>query len=209
MVSAGGMSAIGPRMPADPIGDPPINVSLVALTNDQGYYELTVPAGKWLVTANAALFKPQWYNLKDDPKNADPVVVAADATVADVNFALAAQPHATITGTVTKADGSPLAKAMVMAVNRAPQPQNPPPGGSPTLGTAGPVTFTDDNGHYTLVVPPGIFAIGAGAGDNRSPQIGARVRPSLWWDNHDKLEDADLLTLADGDTHDGINFQLK
>jgi hypothetical protein len=201
-VIAGPAGALAGGQPL-PGGNPAL--SLAAVTKDDGTYELVLPAGKWLVQSVAPLFKPQWHNGKVDPKTADPVEVADGATVPNINFSLAPAPHATVSGVVRDKDGNLAKKALVMAVRR-PLPPTPldPAGGA----VRGPTVFTDDSGAYIIVVEPGTWAIGAGPGLNARP--GSTVPlPTLWWNDKTKLEDADLLTLADGDANADINFQLK
>ncbi len=178
--------------------------STTAVTDEDGNYALKVPAGKWLVMAQAQQFRPQWFKGAETPTDATPVEVTANAATEGIDFELLALPYATISGKVThivNGGEEPLAGAMVTAMSR---PTAITPGGNPN--TRGPVAVTDEDGNYTLQVPPGTWAVGA---TQRGPTGSAAGTPTVWWDGKEKLEDADLLALVDGDVKADIDFLLK
>lgn len=175
-----------------------------AVSDENGFYALRVPAGRWLVMAQAAGYKPQWFRGAESAANATPVDVAADAVAANIDFALLTLPQATISGQVTRVSPGgvqPVAGAIVMGVARG---SAITPGGDPNM--RGPTAITDEEGRYTLTVAPGGWAVGATLRGNTGGSAGT---PTVWWDGKDKLEDADLLILANGDAKAEINFRLK
>jgi protocatechuate 3,4-dioxygenase beta subunit len=202
-VSAGGPSTVRPRAADEALDEAPDQVGSrgnVAVTDAEGHYELTVPVGKWIVSARGELYKPQWYNGKEAAQDATPIEVVADGAVGGVDFSLTMLPHATLSGHVSDAAGAPVAHALVKAVQR-PALSSARPGGDGRST----VVYTDENGDYQVIVVPGVWAIGAGP----APTSGARDRgPTVWWDGKPTLDAADLLTLADGDSRTGIDFKL-
>ena len=107
-----------------------------ALTDKDGKYHLDAPAGRYVVNAEAKGFKTQWYNGKDNAREADPVDVTAGNTTAGIDFHLAAgstAPRATaaprptqapretgsIRGRVTSSQGVALEGIVVSAVMSA------------------------------------------------------------------------------------------
>jgi len=112
-----------------------------------GLYTLTVPAGVWYL--NARIAPEQGYVI--EPRPPEPVMaVAGEAVVYD--FPLIPI-NALIVGAVTGPDGEPLGGIWVFAkaVNR-------------TDGT--PATFgdkTDEEGHYHIQLPAGLYWVGARA----------------------------------------------
>ncbi|MCB0216496.1 MAG: carboxypeptidase regulatory-like domain-containing protein [Caldilineae bacterium] len=103
-----------------------------------------------------------------------------------------------VSGRVLDADGAPIAKALVLAAPRATGALVPPPSTSRR-----PSTFSDENGDYRLELPVGSWALGAMRGNTN-----AAGGPIVWWDGRVTLEEADPVTLADGDLREGIDFRL-
>ncbi|MFQ5460558.1 MAG: hypothetical protein ACE5EL_07160, partial [Anaerolineae bacterium] len=168
-----------------------------AVTDDSGHYSIGVPAGKFLVVAGARGFEHQWYDHAAGADEATPVEVEADKTTEGVDFDLAPAPVATISGHVVDADGNDIAGAVVMAVHG---PTSPLASGA---GRGRIATRTGDDGTYTLEVPPGKWAVGSTVLTDDPSR-----HHVVWYNGADKLEDADILELADGDALGGIDFEL-
>jgi len=105
-------------------------------TDSAGHYVLSVPPGTYAVAAFDTTLKyvTTFYNNREGFGTADPVTVTVSQTTL-ANFTLAEAVH--ITGTVTAANGAPLANIVVNAYSAA----------GNSIGTT-----TDAAGHYQLVL---------------------------------------------------------
>mgnify|MGYP001102913886 CR=1 FL=1 len=120
--------------------------------------------------------------------------VASGDRIEDVDFALDANPSGRVAGRVIRADGTPIARALVVAVARR---RGLTPGEAlPVLGVA----LTDADGRYRLYVEPGAGVLGASA-------IGS-VEPTVWWLGRTSLAAADPITVTDNGPVVGFDFTI-
>jgi len=167
-----------------------------ARTDEHGRYALQVPAGRYLVVAEAAGYRAQWFNGQAQPRDAEVVEVPAGAERGGVDFRLekvAQRPpeeppqRGKILGTVNGPDG-PLAGAVVMA---RPARDN--------AARGGPAARTGADGGYELVLPPGEYLVVAEA-QAFQPQ---------WYKEADKPEDATAVEVKADAAAQGVDFLLR
>ena len=166
--------------------DVPDHETIVSYTDVTGAYEMVVSPGRWLVHVETPAYQPQWFRSRPSPFEADVVEVAAGHQIETMDFVLEPQPDGRVIGSVTNADGTPIHRALVMAV---PIGDAEVEGGGRTA-----VAFTNHEGTYRLHLQPGTYALGA------SPTW--RTWPSQWWDGQPSQERAGLVVVsAEGETH--------
>ncbi len=170
-----------------------------AVTNENGAYELAnLKAGTYYVSAwfyDRQHFKGIWYDNKEEFENADPIELAEDQHVTDINFTLdISTDYGAIAGTVVSdEDGSPVSYALVQAV----------PVHSNRWGWAGRnhsafLSYTDENGNYELSP---LFK-----GDYHV--IVRKNGYMEYYDDKTEEEQADAVTVVTGDTTKGIDFAI-
>jgi hypothetical protein len=182
-----------------------------AVTGPDGKYRLEVGPGEYRVTAQAAGHKPQWYDGKDNAREADLVAVVSEQTVSGIDFHLVAGGEApkpprdpappkdtgVIAGKVTDEAGAPLAGMTVMAMA---------PAGITPLGRIAEdddrpgrnATKTDANGNYELTVAVGKWTVQA-SGEGYMPE---------WYDGQADPKNATVLEVAKDSRTENINFSL-
>jgi len=143
-----------------------------------------LPASDWIVAAATEGKPVQYYNGKQDITQADKVTIA-DADVANIDFDFSSGESASISGTISK-NGTALADTAVYAFDAA--------------SFSAVMTTTDQNGAYTLTVPPGSFQIFMTVGGKTYfySESGATQKPSA----------ATTVTVANGDTKTGIDIVI-
>jgi hypothetical protein len=160
-------------------------------TGDDGAWSFTdVPAGEYTLAfapSGETNLAPQWWNGQTSESAATYFTVTAGQTLIGMDAELA--PGATIAGTVTGDD-------------------------TPGVGVANVDVFVESadgsgDGQATTASDGSYFIDGLPAGDysvqfqpEESPYIGE------WWNNQPTAEDADLVTVAAGDTESAINASL-
>lgn len=125
-------------------------------TDRSGMYSIRIPAGTYVVLAQAPGFVPEWYDNQPTRQTATPIVTnPASKTITGIDFVLAAiAPPVlrSISGNVN--DGTTgIDRAIVMAV--------PATNSGVTIRTM--VVHTDANGDYTMQVPDGTYLVRAEA----------------------------------------------
>jgi hypothetical protein len=154
-----------------PVSTAPVHVN----TDDMGYYRLTgLPPGEYFI---AGRLRDTWMSDEKDPRmlsyaptyfpgtadvaEARRVKVASGQEVAGIDFALVAEPAASLSGTALASDGAPLAGARLLLSQEI---MGPAGGSMSTAGNA----LTDANGVWTIRdVSPGeyIIRVTGSAGD--------------------------------------------
>lgn len=173
----------------------------VARTDEEGNYELSVPVGKWVVRAEAGGFAPSYYRENEDSDAPTVFTVEAGDVYEDVDFKLDPVEATAITGQVTiRGSERPLAGALVWALSR-PKPDAPGSEAEPPLQVR---AITEEDGTYVLHVPAGTYAVGVVI----RPEHSDPDRALLWWDNKRSLDEADLITLDEGEVVEKINFDI-
>jgi hypothetical protein len=193
-----------------PLGDTdPIAPSrgLTAITNEDGIYQMKVPASKWWVTASAEGHKPQWFKGAEVPEKASVVEVAENTTVGDVNFALgvATPPPPPekmgVAGTVTMLDSSgasqPVPGAIVLLAQRIEKDPSVPP--QMVLVAKG---QTGRDGSYFVPARPDKYIVGL----LLARADAAGTMKILWFDNVTELKDATIVEVLPGTVTGDINF---
>ncbi len=168
----------------------PATVSFSATTDQYGKYSVKVPAGQYLVTAQAQQFVLEYFDNVYSPDKATPVEVsAAKPSVTGINFMLGTGGR--ISGTVTdKSSGAPLQGALVYVW---PVSSNP--------NTNGPKAkaVTDANGMYLIEnLMPGNYLV----------FVSMQGYTSLYYDDVMDLKRATPVPVVNGQTTDRINFAL-
>lgn len=128
----------------------------------------------------------QWYQGAPDPSTAQVLDLAAGATRAGVDAALA--PASEITGTVTDGDGHPVAGICVQAT---------------TATAVGSLARTDQQGRYAVLL--------SAAGDYRVQFVDCTDTPRFagqWWHDAQRAQDATPVTVGDGSIVTGIDARL-
>lgn len=156
-------------------------------TNASGEYSISgVAAGSYKVRfdpCGVGNYLTEWWDDKRSSADADVVTLGTGDTRGDINAAM--DPGATISGRVT-GGGEPLSDACVAVQS----------------STGSLSTRTNKDGEYTFTqLPPGSYRVqfsGCGAGNYVTE----------WWDNKPGPSAADPLTLATGETRDGIHAEL-
>lgn len=125
-------------------------------TDRSGVYTIRIPAGTYVVLAQAQGFVSEWYDNQPTRQTATQLVTdPANKTISGIDFVLAAVPPPvlrSISGNVN--DGTTgIDRAIVMAV--------PAANSNPTIRTM--VVHTDANGDYTMQVPDGTYLVRAEA----------------------------------------------
>lgn len=125
-------------------------------TDRSGVYTIRIPAGTYVVSAQAQGFVSEWYDNQPTRQTATPLVTdPANKTISGIDFVLAAVPPPvlrSISGNVN--DGTTgIDRAIVMAV--------PATNSGVTIRTM--VVHTDANGDYTMQVPDGTYLVRAEA----------------------------------------------
>jgi hypothetical protein len=159
-----------------------------ASTDSSGNYSFNVPPGSWKVSFNPwgvegyYLFK--WYDNKQNSNDANPVTVIAGQTTPDINAQL--ETGGKISGRVTNASGVGIANLGINISDLNNYWVN-------GIGT-------DNNGNYSINLPPGNYKVFFGAW---SPGI---YYPE-WFDDKSTFESADQVLVTAGQTT-SINAQL-
>jgi hypothetical protein len=153
-------------------GVPPVET----YSGADGRYALAVPAGTWLVHAEAPAYQIEWFGGLPSPYGAPVVTVPGGGRAEYVDFALRPYAGGRVTGRVVGVDGVPVNRALLVAV------QATGAGTGPAAGYRA-ATFTREDGTYTLYVEPGEYAVGV-ARDWRLP-------PGAWWRSATELARAD------------------
>jgi protocatechuate 3,4-dioxygenase beta subunit len=178
-----------------------ISLFAQAMTAADGTYRIdSLPDGSFIVGAFASSgwqsVSIYWRDavLEED---ADPVVLQGGRCLAgsvDFNLPLAVG-SASISGTVHRADGSPLANAFVMVI-----PTSPVCGGIPFFGD---MAMTDDNGAYSISgLPEGSYLAYAAYWENESYD-------DQWYLNAEVPESATEIPLGATDSRTDIDFTLS
>ncbi len=170
-------------------GDDPF-VERDAYADATGLYTITaLRTGSYEVSFNFVSegfredYGQEYYDNKSSESDADPVSVTVEVKTTGINAALAYV--VSITGSVTTADGTPLAGVTVTTYNAA---------GDPSSSD-----FTKQTGHYTLThLQPGPYRIHFG---------GDTVRPEFYADRG-TFEEADVITVAAGVVVPNVNAVL-
>jgi hypothetical protein len=155
--------------------DRPGDPARPTFTDPAGGYRLELPPGRWVLYAQSPAHPLRWLGDVTAPEAATPVTVRAGEAVEAVDFRLVALPAGGVGGTVSAADGSPHAAALVRAVRLA--------------DGAVHVAFSDASGRFRLGLEPGVYRIGAASRWSTAP--------SLWWIAGRTPEDADPVTVLD------------
>lgn len=173
------VAAFAPNEPNRPITG--------TMTDNTGRYTLRLPYGTYLVMAAKWGFAPEWWQEVSEPSQATPVVVSDSVSPSGINFTLSQPtppPTGTISGTVTnQANGTPIFRAMVKAFG----PNN-------VMFT----TQTDSSGDYQFTLPYGTYFVMA-------EKMGFDPE---WWEEAARRDEADPVTIGDGQNPSGINFTL-
>lgn len=160
-----------------------------ARVDSNGHYVLRrlIP-GLYVVKADARKYLPEFYQEKSHFDEANPVPVAANDSIPDIDFTLS--PGGTIAGFVgTDGDSSALAGAHVLSV-LAVEPHN---------FRKWRHAVTDENGHYEVAtLAPGSYVVSADA---------PGYKPEFF-DDAQEFGEADPVTIDDIETEDGIDFYL-
>ena len=167
-----------------------------ALTEDVGTYKLgAIPTGTYVVHANCAGYKGEYFDDVKERGDASPVRVEEPNVTSDIDFGL--ETGSAITGIVTdKTDDSPIAGAVVSVVtllndhsfHRPPRFLH--------------ITRTNEDGTYTIQVKPGFYLVHAIARgyshewyeDAETPETGTPVQ--VFEDQHTTGIDLDLMPLG-------------
>ncbi|MBC7236142.1 MAG: hypothetical protein H5T69_09885 [Chloroflexi bacterium] len=182
------------------------HVARMAYTGEDGCYLISsLPVGRYLVQADplAQNYLSEWYDNKPTREEADPVEVVANATTADIDFALA--PGGVISGQVVEDDPSspltvikPLGGVLVVA-------------GAFDSNVIVAKTRTLRDGSYRLdKLPTGIYWVHAGNAswaDSESVEYSPLI--GEYWDDHLEREDADPVRVVAGQEVERINFALR
>ncbi len=163
----------------------------VTFSDSTGYYELTLPAGEYVLGAHHWRYFPWFYDGHTNPLEADPFEVDGDATL-DI-YLTPIIPTAevyTLFGVVTdEVTGEPIEGAMVVFI----------PEGMAGLPTHIPRLFavTDDSGMYSVDLPEGDY-IALAAAPGYIPEF---------YDDAYLWSDATVITVS-GPRRDPISFDL-
>lgn len=128
-------------------------------TDHNGVYSIEgMTPGSYILAAYAQGYATQYYDMKSNPRDADTVVVSANATIDHIDFMLSRDPiihPATylITGVVKDAAGAPVQGALIYAENMLPV----PPVSRPFVARSA------ADGTYQLPVSGGSFIVRAEA----------------------------------------------
>ncbi len=172
----------------------------IARTDESGRYKLRVPVGKWVVRAEAEGFAPQVYRKHEDSDAPTVFAIRGGEEWGGIDFKLSPAERTAITGRVLKkGTDDPVGGAVVWALAR------------PTLVPGREVeprlqarALTEEDGTYVLLVPAGTYAVGVVI----HPELSDPDTAALWWDNKRSLNEADLITLADGAVVADIDFAI-
>lgn len=160
-----------------------------AVTDENGNYEITtLPTGSYVLSADAAGYKFEYYDNATSFGQADPVSLTEPETVSDIDLYLAG--GTAIAGNVQNNDGDPLNRAIVriMSLER----NSPRPHYFREVRT-------DENGDYIAEVRPGKYFVRAEA----------RGYLAEFYDDARELSDADTITVAENQHVTGIDFVLN
>jgi len=156
------------------------------VTDENGNYEITtLPTGSYVLSADAAGYKFEYFDDATSFGQADPVSLTEPETVSDIDFYLAG--GTAIAGNVQNSDGDPLNRAVVRILS---------------LSANRPHYFrevrTDENGDYIVEVRPGNYFVRAEA----HGYLGE------FYDDALELSDADTIAVAEDQHVTGIDFVL-
>ena len=183
------------------LADPSSGITVFgqAMTAADGTYRIdSLPDGAYIVGAFASSGWQSvniWWRDAALQEDADPVVLrGGTCAVGAVDFNLPFQTgSASISGTVHRPDGSPLANALVMVIPSSPV------CGIPFFGD---MVMTDDNGVYHIEsLPEGSYLAYAAYWENESYD-------DQWYLNAEAPELATEITVAAGEGRDGVDFTL-
>jgi protocatechuate 3,4-dioxygenase beta subunit len=170
-----------------------------AETDASGFYRIDgVPDGEYLVSAFAqvnGMSAQKWWRNADDPASADIMTVSGGScSVPSVDFILDLMTgSASISGTIRRSDGSPLADAGIDASLI-----DPATGVMQVVGYG----FTTDDGTYEIAgLPAGTYYLHA-------YYWGAEGFAEEWYENATDPSGATQVTLADNDRRGRIDFTL-
>lgn len=189
-----------------PVGGAQIEVYLPAnpffshstVSRDDGTYVLDgLLAGEYLVRAQARGYLPQYYDKAAMPAHATPVAVPDSGEVAQIDFAL--DPGGTITGVVTRADGTPIPGALVQAATSVSDPGvSPIAGGRAAFGLG----IADENGEYEITgLPTGDYFVNAQVWNAWSWEV-------QWYKEAETPQTATPVHVEQGQTTPDIDFKL-
>ncbi|RMD95036.1 MAG: hypothetical protein D6813_01100, partial [Calditrichaeota bacterium] len=128
-----------------------------AISDENGFYQLeSLPTGTYVIKADAAGFKKEFYDDKKSFGEADFISVTEPDSVGDIDFALAQA--SAITGLVTDNQGNPIAgaKIQVFSAIRLVARLN-------IRRLIVKETRTNENGEYVAEVRPGLYFVHASA----------------------------------------------
>lgn len=192
-----------------------------ALTDANGHYRIVTLPGKYAASAEAKDHKAQWYNGKDNARDADPVEVQAEATTSGIDFHLVAGGRTpnpgprtpvdmgTITGLVTDEGGLPLEGATVIASSpvSSTRPGNPPFAAEPISAdpnqpnqwTAAELARTGKDGRFELKVAVGKYIVSANSDGGFAMQ---------WFDGQAEAKNATQVEVTKDGKVENVNFRL-
>ncbi len=184
-------------MVADENGNPLVNANVcgnfldnsggigcVQTGADGSYAFPGLATGSYRLDASASSFAREFYHERAFAQQADPVVVTAGVETPNINFTLG--PAGTISGTVTDANGEPLANIGVDIEN------------------GGQGTCTDSSGHFTLSLAYGTYKIAAG----RNFCGNGSYVEEYWPETPDRNLATPLILSAANNQVSGIDFTL-
>lgn len=176
------------------IGDMRANLKpLVAFTDQNGEYHLALPAGSYKpVQASAPMYSPEWYNEKNDPTQADEVVVTKGVVTQNINFTLERWGGG-ISGVVKDDAGNPIDHATVK-IWSAPMTTNPSTKRFFVMAVSG-----ADGSYEIKNIPGGKYLVYAGA-------KGFIIE---FYNNAPDIKTAAEVTVVNKQTTTGIDFSLS
>lgn len=158
-----------------------------AVSDENGLYEITtLPTGSYVLSADAAGYKFEYYDNATSFGQADPVSLTEPETVSGIDFYLAG--GTAIAGNVTNNDGDPLQRAVIRILSLS--------GLRPRYVRE---VLTDENGDYVAEVRPGTYFV----------QAEARGYLGEYYDDAREFSDADTITVIENQHVKGIDFVLN
>ncbi len=171
-----------------------------AFTDDNGYYEVSVDSGSYIVNAFYWGYYPEWYEEASCPDSATVLTVGANDTLTGINFTLlpfgASNGTATISGTVIDSlTGEPIEGAVVRAVS-ADTMHYHGRHGHWYRRHGGAFDITDSTGAYSIdVYAPASYIVGAHA-------------PMYYTEFYDNVRERYLATPVQVDSGDQVSIDF-
>ncbi len=162
-----------------------------AITDQNGNYRITVPAGTYQVVPLAPGFVPEFQYLR-------PLVLQEGDVVKDFNFSVSR--GGVITGKITDADGRPVVEEEIFL-----QPAEGPDADVPYTNTE---IMTDDRGVYRAFgVRAGKYKVSVGQGENRLPE-GPRLYQQTFHPSVTDPDKATVVEVTDGGEANDIDITM-